>query len=141
LDFCEFLCLVPQEFGPVYVRKWTATYWKNVVHGCDPWRSGEFLYILSLKILPRICTKTGLRLRKWESLVLRWPMPDGTDENQNTWCPRPGSDKAPPRYKSEVLMPTPVCSVSAPVTRCIDCICTCHYAERADSTQSLNMYL
>jgi len=68
-----------------------------VVHGCDPWKSGEFLH--------------------------------------------PGSDQTPPSYKSEVLMLTPVCSVNTPVTGCIDCICTCHYAERADSTHSLNMYL
>jgi hypothetical protein len=58
-----------------------------VVHGCDPWKSGEFLHILSLKISPHICKKTGMRLREWGSLVLCWHMPDGTDENQNTQCP------------------------------------------------------
>jgi len=31
------------------MRKWTETYWKNVVHGCDPWKSRESLHILSLK--------------------------------------------------------------------------------------------
>lgn len=74
------------------MRKGNETFWKNVVQGYDPWKSGEFLHIPSLKISPHICKKTGLRLREWGSLVLCWHMPDGTDENQNTQCPQPGSD-------------------------------------------------
>jgi hypothetical protein len=47
----EFLCRVPQYFGPICVGKWTETifFGKFMVHKYDPWSSEEFLHIFFLK--------------------------------------------------------------------------------------------